>query len=81
MKSKKCYIVQMRMNLDDPVVGVYPTLKQARNRALAVFRHPEKSVKYVQAGDVSGFIGVSIYRAQGARITPLQDFWKEDDDA
>lgn len=64
----KAFIVQARLNFDDPVVGVYSSMEQAVKRAKQFEKKPELVDKYVDAWDVTGWIGATVYECNGTRI-------------
>lgn len=64
------YYVQARLNLDDPVLGVYPTEAQAVSRANLVCSYSEASFNrclrmHTHACDVTDFIDLHLYVQRG----------------
>jgi hypothetical protein len=69
--TKATWLTVIRSNLDDEIVGAYPTLNQARARMRLVLGNPDsvRSTEIMRTLDLSGVIAVAIYRVKGDQTT------------
>ena len=74
MEMLDCYIVQVRLAFDDPVVGVYADLQSAIRRAKHFIKNPGKAGDFVDASDVTGWIGIDVYEWKKAKFKSV---WSE----
>lgn len=81
VKSKKLpvsWIVVVRANLDDVIIGSFPFVQQAMAFARLAMNDPEKAQSESHPEDrwdSSGVIAVAVYRAQGSKVS---HHWQED---